>query len=72
MSREQLQDIASYRPDGSFVFDKSADKQLTEPYNVLTILGRTLKAAIIADEGKTLLWGDWKSIEAVTLPFAAA
>ncbi len=67
--REQLQDIASYRPDGSFVFDKSADKQITEPYNVLTILGRTLKAAIIADEGKTFVWGDWKSIEAVVNPW---
>jgi DNA polymerase len=66
---KQLQDIASYRPDGSFVFDKSRDEQLTQPYNVLTILGRTLKAAIVADDGKTLLWGDWKSIEAVVNPW---
>jgi len=69
---KKLQDIASYRPDGSFVFDKSRDEQITQPYNVLTILGRTLKAAIVADDGKTLLWGDWKSIEAVVNPWLSA
>jgi DNA polymerase len=69
VSKQELQDIASYRPDGTFVFDKTVDRQLTEPYNILTILGRALKAAIIADEGKTLLCGDWKSIEAVVNPW---
>lgn len=64
---EQLIDIASYRPDGTFVFDR--DEQLTKPYNVLTILSRTLRPSIVADAGKVLVWGDWKSIEAVTLPW---
>lgn len=65
--KDKLIDIASYRPDGSFVFDR--DAPLEQPYNILTILSRTLRPSIVADEGKTFVWGDWKSIEAVTLPW---
>lgn len=69
VSKKRLMDAASYRPDGSFVFDKGKDARIVEPYNVLTILARSLKSAIVADEGKVLLKGDWKSIEAVTAPW---
>ena len=65
--KDKLIDIASYRPDGSFVFDNA--EQLDQPYNILTILSRTLRPSIVADDGKTFVWGDWKSIEAVTLPW---
>lgn len=67
VSKAQLIDLASYRADGSFVFDKG--EPLRDPYNVLTILSRTLRPSIVADEGKCLVWGDWSSIEAVVNPW---
>lgn len=65
--KKRLLDIASYRDDGTFVFDKG--EQMTKPYNILTVLSRTLRPSIVAENDKTLVWGDWKSIEAVTLPW---
>jgi DNA polymerase bacteriophage-type len=67
--KKQLQDIASYQSDGSFVFDKSRDAPIDQPYNVLTVLSRTLRPSIVAEDGKCLVWGDWSSIEAVVNPW---
>jgi len=67
--KAKLIDIASYKPDGTFVFDKSVGVPIAKPYNVLTILSRLLRPSIVADDGKTLVWGDWSSIEAVVNPW---
>lgn len=69
VDKDELIRIASYRPDGGFVFDKGRDAYIEAPYNILTILGRTLRPSIVADEGKIFAWSDWKSIEAITLPW---
>lgn len=65
--KKQLIDIASYRPDGTFVFEDK--KPIQKPYNVLTILGRTLRPSIVAGEGKALVWSDYEQIEARVLPW---
>lgn len=67
--KKELIDIASYKPDGTFVFDKSVGGEISKPYNVLTILSRLLRPSIVADEGKKFVWGDWSSIEAVVNPW---
>jgi len=67
--KQQLIDIASYNPDGTFVFDKSKGGAIDKPYNVLTILSRLLRPSIVAEDGKKLVWGDWSSIEAVVNPW---
>jgi DNA polymerase len=70
--KKQLVDVASYAPDGTFVFDKSAGGHIRQPYNVLTILSRLLRPSIVADDGKSLVWGDWSSIEAVVNPWLSS
>lgn len=69
VSKTTLIDIASYKPDGTFVFDKSKGGAIEKPYNVLTILSRLLRPSIVAEDGKKLVWGDWSSIEAVVNPW---
>lgn len=68
--KKQLIDVASYRPDGSFVFEDK--KPILKPYNVLTILGRTLRPSIVAERDKVLVWSDAEQIEARVLPWLSA
>lgn len=70
VSKKQLIDTASYRPDGTFVFEDK--KPIVKPYNVLTILGRTLRPSIVADQKKVLVWSDFEQIEARVLPWLSA
>jgi DNA polymerase len=58
---------ASYDISGALVFDDGV--QITKPYDMLTILSRTLRPSIVAPEGSTLVWGDWSAIEARMLPW---
>jgi len=38
-------------------------------HNILTTLSRLLRPSIVADTGKTFVWGDWSAIEARVLPW---
>lgn len=68
--KKDLIDVASYRPDGSFVFE---DKEpIKKAYNVLTILSRTLRPSIISGPGRTLVWSDFEQVEARVLPWLSA
>jgi DNA polymerase len=58
---------ASFDKNGALVFDDG--EQLAKAYDMLTIMSRTLRPSIVAPIGKTLVWGDWSSIEAVVLPW---
>lgn len=62
--------LASYDADGGLAFtDRKRKERIKKPYNILTILSRTLRPAIIAPKGKVLVWRDWSSIEARMLPW---
>lgn len=70
---DTLISIASYDADGGLAFtDKKRRERIKKPYNILTILSRTLRPSIIAPEGKVLVWRDWSSIEARVLPWLSA
>lgn len=58
---------ASFDDKGVLVFDDGA--QIAKPYDMLTIMSRTLRPSIVAPVGRSLVWGDWSSIEAVVLPW---
>ena len=44
-------------------------KDYTGTHNILTILSRLLRPSLVAPNGKTFVWGDWKAIEARVLPW---
>ena len=58
---------ASYDLNGALVFDDG--EQIKKPYDMLTIMSRTLRPSIVAPLGRKLVWGDWSSIEAIVLPW---
>ena len=58
---------ASFDDKGVLVFDDGA--QIAKPYDMLTIMSRTLRPSIVAPVGRSLVWGDWSSIEAIVLPW---
>lgn len=58
---------ASFDVNGALVFDD--DEQIKKPYDMLTIMSRTLRPSIVAPLKRKLVWGDWSSIEAIVLPW---
>lgn len=71
--REELVRTASFDADGGLAFtDRKRRERIKKPYNVLTILSRTLRPSIIAPPGKVLVWRDWSQIEARMLPWLSA
>lgn len=61
---EEVNDAAA--PDSAFL------DSLAERYGpVARTLGRLIRPTIIADPGRTLVWGDWSAIEARMLPWLA-
>ena len=58
---------ASFDASGALVFDDG--EQIRKPYDMLTIMSRTLRPSIVAPLKRKLVWGDWSSIEAVVLPW---
>lgn len=72
-SRDRLVNVASIDADGGLAFtDRKRRERISKPYNVLTILSRTLRPSIIAPPGKILVWRDWSAIEARVLPWLSA
>lgn len=70
---DQLIRIASYNTDGGLAFtDRKKVERIKRPFNILTILSRTLRPSIIAAPGKILVWRDWASIEARICPWLSA
>jgi DNA polymerase len=53
------------------ILARAPKKQLVaaSKHNVLTTLSRILRPSIVAANGHTLVWGDWKAIEARVLPW---
>jgi DNA polymerase len=66
---DELIRIASYDKNGALVIDPGESEPIRQPYDIMTILSRCLRPAIVAEEGKTLVWGDWEQIEARVLPW---
>lgn len=71
--RDGLIRLASYDKDGGLAFvDGKRKERIQKPYNMLSILSRTLRPSIIAAPGKVLVWRDWSAIEARVLPWLSA
>jgi DNA polymerase len=65
---ENLINLASYR-NGALVTEPGESEPIARPYDIMTILSRCLRPAIMAPEGRQLVWGDWEQIEARVLPW---
>lgn len=71
--RDGLIRLASYDKDGGLAFtDGRRKERIQKPYNMLSILSRTLRPSIIAASGNVLVWRDWSAIEARVLPWLSA
>lgn len=66
--REKLENTEDV-VDAIFAGRSKSELTALSGYNVLTTLSRLLRPSIVAPDGKTLVWGDWKSIEARVLPW---
>lgn len=67
--KQDIIKIASYDTNGALILDPGEGEPIKKPYDLLTILSRTLRPSIVAPIGRVLVWGDWSAIEARVLPW---
>lgn len=61
--------IFAGKPKDELIEIAKFPKDFNGSKNILTILSRLLRPSLVAPNGRTFVWGDWKSIEARVLPW---